>query len=295
MSETHVTGNGDQLPFTVLLPDSLQSVTLLYDTTSALVFALCDRVSVAGLDDSWDVAGTYLLLDRHGPDGSWGCYVGKAPSGMRTRVRQHVGGKDHWARALLIRRDTTYGFTSAHAGWLESKLYDVLAAAAETNLSNRNRPSDDTLPPYERAALESIVEPVRRVLRLLGHDADPPGDQQASPNIPGASNRFYGITMFQLIEAGLLERGENLISTNSVWPATATVGDDGSVQLGATGYKNPSGAASAVKKGLAANGWDFWAVQRSTGATTLATLRARLLTVHPRDDDDNATQSAVTA
>lgn len=268
---------GDQLPFTVLLPEDPTSPTLLYDTTSALAFALVDRASLTGLDDEWEEAGVYLLLDRHGADGSWGCYVGKGPSGIRSRVKQHVVAKDHWTRALLIRRDTTYGFTSAHAGWLESKLYDVLAAAASTLLHNGNRPSDDTLPPYERAALEATVEPVRRVLRLLGFDTDPPDDQPASPTAPAAKKSMYAVTMAELINAGLLSPGEVLTSTNSVWPATAIIESDGSVRLGPTSYKNPSGAASAVKQGGAANGWDFWAVERSTGSTRLATLRAHWL------------------
>jgi hypothetical protein len=271
-------GAADQLPLSVLLPDDPAAPALVYDTTAALAMAVVDRGAVAGLTADWDAPGVYVLLDRHDADGTWGCYVGKAPAGVRGRLTQHLKGKDHWARALLIRRDTTFGFNSAHVGWLEGRLYDLLNAAADTRLHNGNRPSDETLPPYERAALESIVPPIRRVLRLLGYDTETPDDQVTSrPVTKTRSNRFYGITVKQLLDAGLLTPGETLSSTNGVYPATAELCADGAVEYNGTPYPSPSKAASEAKGGLAANGWDFWAVERSTDRVSLATLRARWL------------------
>lgn len=271
-------GAADQLPLSVLLPDDPAAPALVYDTTAALAMAVVDRGAVAALTTDWDAPGVYVLLDRRDAEGAWGCYVGKAPAGVRGRLNQHLKGKDHWARALLIRRDTTFGFNSAHVGWLEGRLYDLLDAAAETRLHNGNRPSDETLPPYERAALESIVPPIRRVLRLLGYDTETPDDQVAvRPTGRTRSNRFYGITVKQLLDAGLLTAGETLTSTNGVYPATASLGPDGEVQYNGTAHPSPSNAARVVRGGLHANGWEFWAVQRSTGRVTLATLRARFL------------------
>lgn len=278
MTSPQPSAHDDQLPLSVLLPEGPAAPALIYDTTAALVMAVVDRPAVAALKaGDWDVPGVYVLLDRHDPDGTWGCYVGKAPGGVRTRLGQHLKAKDHWHRAVLIRRDTTFGFNSAHVGWLEGRLYDVLDAAADTRLHNANRPSDETLPPYERVALETIIPPIRRVLRLLGYDTDTPDDQSAPPPVKTSSNRFYGITVKQLLDAGLLAAGETLTSTNGLWPATAIVTPDGSVEFNGSPYPSPSKAASSAKNGMAANGWDFWAVQRPTGATTLATLRSRLL------------------
>ncbi|MGY1985391.1 hypothetical protein ACI792_04120 [Blastococcus sp. SYSU DS0669] len=155
-------GAADQLPLSVLLPDAPAAPALIYDSTAALAMAVVDRGAVAALTASWDVPGTYVLLDRHDSDGTWGSYVGKAPAGVRTRLGQHLKARDHWCRALLIRRDTTFRFNSAHVGWLEGRLYDLLDAAANTRLHNGNRPSDETLPPYERVALEGVVPPIRR-------------------------------------------------------------------------------------------------------------------------------------
>ena len=167
-------GAADQLPLSVLLPDDPGAPALIYDTTAALAMAVVDRGAVTELTGGWDAPGVYVLLDRHDSEGTWGCYVGKAPGGVRTRLGQHLRSRDHWCRALFIRRDTTFGFNSAHVGWLEGRLYDLHDAAADTRLHNGNRPSDETLPPYERAALESIVPPIRRVLRLLGYNTETP-------------------------------------------------------------------------------------------------------------------------
>lgn len=185
-----------------------------------------------------------------------------------------------------MRRDTTFGFNSAHVGWLEGRLYDLLDAAADTRLHNGNRPSDETLPPYERAALESIVPPVRRVLRLLGYNTDTTDDLAAGAAVPKArSTRFYGITVRQLVEAGLMVPGETLTSTYSAWPATAVVAEDGSVVVKGIPFPSPSKAAAAVKNG-AANGWDSWSVERPIGATSLATIRARWLDSASKADGD---------
>ena len=67
-----------------------------------------------------------------------------------------------------------------------------------------------------------------------------------------------------------------LVSTNGAWPASARIVTGGQIDLEGTVYPSPSAAAAAVKDGPA-NGWDFWAVESSTGRTTLATLRAQLL------------------
>ncbi|WP_422678089.1 hypothetical protein [Blastococcus brunescens] len=68
-----------------------------------------------------------------------------------------------------------------------------------------------------------------------------------------------------------------MTSTNSVYPATAALGPNGEVEYNGTSHPSPSNAARAVRGGLHANGWEFWAVDRPTGRVTLATLRARFL------------------
>lgn len=93
--------------------------------------------------------------------------------------------------------------------------------------------------------------------------------------------RFYGITLRDLIDDGLLPVGAVLVSTNATWPAEGVVTPVGGVTVQGNEYPSPSAAATAVKDGGAANGWDFWAVKGDTGSTTLATLRSRFLDVRP--------------
>ena len=267
----------DALPVTVLLPDTVSLPITLYDGGAALRMAIVERAGVQALTPDWDRPGVYVLLDRHESDGTWGAYVGKAPAGVRNRLLSHVAKKDHWHRALLISRDTTFGFNSAQVGWLEGRLYDLLNAAGDVTLHNGNRPSDETLPPHERLSLEAAVAPIRRVLRLIGHDPASPDDQPTPPGLLARkrTQRFYGMTVKDLIGAGLIAAGDTVVSTNGVWPATGTITVHGGVEVDGKPYPTPSAAAASVKGGAAVNGWDFWAVETDSGAVTLAALRAR--------------------
>lgn len=266
----------DSLPVTVLIPENSAVPIEIYDQHAALKVAVVERDGIGALADEWDTPGVYLLLDRHSPEGTWGVYAGKAPAGIRARLGSHVRNKDHWYRAILVRRDTTFGFNSAQVGFLEGRLYDLLQAAEDARLHNANRPSDETLPPYDRQMLELVVLPVTRVLRLLGHDPATADESTTSTTTARRSSRFFGITLGEIIDAGLLAEGTPLVSTNGAWPANATVAPGGEINVEGTIYPSPSAGAAAVKDGPA-NGWDFWAVDTETGRTTLATLRAQLL------------------
>jgi hypothetical protein len=66
----------------------------------------------------WCDPGIYVLV---ADDGSHSVYVGKSVD-LRSRVMQHKQKNAQvpgWARAVLIKRDTTNGFTSADVGYLE--------------------------------------------------------------------------------------------------------------------------------------------------------------------------------
>jgi hypothetical protein len=97
----------------------------------------------------------------------------------------------------VIQRDTTHGFNSAQVGWLEGRLYDLLDAAEDARLHNGNRPSDETLPSFERAMLEACVLPISRILRLIGYDPATADDTGTITTItrPRRTSRFYGITL----------------------------------------------------------------------------------------------------
>lgn len=274
--------DNDSLPITTLLPETASDPVVMYDTHAALRFALVERDSVKNLSASvWNQPGAYILLDLPSGDGSWGCYVGKAPAGVRARLLDHLLKKPAWRRALVIQRDTTYGFNSAQVAWLEGRLYDLLDAAEDARPSNGNRPSDETLPPYERASLENAVVPISRILRLIGYDpttADDTGKVTTTVTRSSKASRFYGISLKDVVDAGLLVAGTALVSTNNAWPASAVVNADGTMTIDGTKCPTPSAAANQAKGGVGtANGWEFWATDDGTGKTNLATYRARYL------------------
>ena len=266
----------DRLPFHVLVPADPAAPIDAYEQSAALQLAILDRTSVKSLTTEWDAPGVYVLLDRHAEDGSWGAYVGKAPAGIRARIKNHLTNKDHWYRAILIKRDTTHGFNSAHTAWLEGRLYDLLESATEARLHNAQRPGDDTLASYDLPMLESAVEPVARLLRLIGHDPSTASEQEAVA-VKGLKNTFHGVTIADLIAGGVLAGTETLTSTWGTVPATAQLRPDGQIEFDGTLYSALSGAASAARGGGAANGWAMWAITTPTGKIRLSTLRARFL------------------
>ena len=264
----------DSLTVTVLVPENAVSPIVVFDDNAALKAAIVARSAARHLTDEWDVAGLYILVDRCDADGGWGVYVGKAPSGIRDRIKSHLRNKDTWYRALLVRRDTTHGFNSAQIGWLEGRFYDLLKASDGARLSNKVRPGDETLAPYDRQALEMVLVSIQRLMRLLGHDPSSGDDTETSPGKGGSHH--YGVKLAQLVDAGLIEAGDVLVSTNGAWPARAKITSDARIAMDDELYETPSGAAGAAKNGPA-NGWDFWARQTPTGSVPLSTLRAELL------------------
>lgn len=265
-----------RLPFTVLLPDSWHEPLEIHDQMTALCMAIVEKDCVKHLDASWDRPGLYVLLDTPNPAGGFGVYVGKAPSGVRSRLSNHERGKA-WGRALLIRRDTGVGLSSAQVGWLEGDLYELLSACPRAVLSNSQKPGDDTLPPYELRILESFRDPINRVLRLLGYNtstADEEIQQVASARAPRRTPKFYGVSLEDLLNAGLVAVGDTLVSMQALYPATASVGEGGTVVLNGTSYPKPSAAAVAVR-GKETNGWDFWAVKGPTASHRLSAIRKR--------------------
>lgn len=275
----------DSLPLRVLVPENGLEPTIIYDESAALVMAVIDRDGVRRLDDTWDVPGVYVLLHVLDGDGFFGAYVGKAPNGLKARVSQHVTGKnskEFWSQALLVCRDTTHGFNSTQTGWLEGRIYQLLKESVNAQVSNQQTPTDDTLAPYYKTMLENCVVPISRVLRLLGFDpstADGNRVPSPSPRAKAKTAKYYGIDLKVLMQAGLLQLGERLISLVSAWPGEGEIVAPGGIRLGSNGvtYETPSAAGFAIKGGLATNGWSFWGVSREDSWIPLSTIREQYL------------------
>jgi len=263
--------NADQLPLTVLVPETIERPVEVFDRHAALRIAIVEYGGEKHISSEWESTGVYLLIGRLDENHEWTAYVGKATE-LLLRIRNHTHKK--WDRALLVRRDTTYGFNSADIGWLEGRLYEMLDTAENAKLVNKQKPGDETLPPYDKQMLEQVVLPVQRLLRLLGYDPSPRGDPDSPSKAQSKSNRYYGVELRQITEAGILAPGSTLTSTNGAWPAEARVTKNGKVEVHGKQHSSPSAAAQAVKGGGSANGWDFWAFTTPGGnRKTLALLR----------------------
>lgn len=88
------------------------------------------------------------------------------------RCGAHLLG-DEWDIAgdyILVDRVDADGYYGAYVGQAPAGLRSRLGN------HNGNHPNDETLPVYERIALEACAVPVSRELRLLGYSVDSPGE-----------------------------------------------------------------------------------------------------------------------
>ena len=264
-------------PFITLIPSSPLEPIVIYNEQAALRMALVEKDAVPVLDASWDRPGVYLLLYPVGVDGTFDLYVGKASTGgLRTRLLGHKTVKPGWIRALLITRDTTHGYHSAHVGWLEGRLWSLGKAAARARLVNGNQPGSENLPAFDRATLELAINPIRQVMNLLGYSLAPE-DEPAAAKPAGAKQQHYGIKVRDLLDAGLLSVGATLEFTWTGFEGTQAIVDQGGrLVIGNVAYATPSAAGVAVRGG-AVNGWEYWAVRDANkNLESLAELRVKL-------------------
>ena len=261
--------------FTVGVPEGTDGLIEIFEPSAALRMAVVERTQLRTIDEAdWQEPGVYILLYRHRKRNTWEGYVGKATA-LRSRVLYHGNDKDRgsWYRALLIRRDTTHGFNSAQIAWLESRLHRKLTSSAEASLLNKQEPGNESLPTDEHW-LENVAPAVLRVLQMLGHNPAAADDDGGRSTDASRTRRTSTVTVADLVAAKLLSDGEDLVSTNSRWPANGRVTKAGTISHEGQTYDSPSSAAQAAKKGGAVNGWEFWSVERAAGKVSLAELRA---------------------
>jgi hypothetical protein len=120
-----------------------------------------------GLDRSeTNQTGVYVLLGQT-KDGPL-AYVGEAED-MRTRLRQHVSGKEWWDTAILI---TTTGdmLHKAHVKYLESRLVEIARSVGNTPLENASTPPRSSLNEAAMANMESFLDTLKIVLPAIRVD-----------------------------------------------------------------------------------------------------------------------------
>ena len=110
--------------------------------------------------------------------------------------------------------------------------------------------------------------------------ADSPARRPSSAGPPAlsakGSKRHFGITVKDLLDAGLLTVGEQLATTRRGRGDRATVQPDGSIRVGNDTYASLSTAAKAVSGTTSEPGWEFWTVMRDGKRVVLFELRSEL-------------------
>jgi hypothetical protein len=90
--------------------------------------------------------------------------------------------------------------------------------------------------------------------------------------------RYYGVTIEDLLTAGLLRAGQTLNGERNGQQCTATVTGDGKIALSdGQVYETPSNAGAAALGVRACNGWRFWGTETSRGWVRLTRLRDEFL------------------
>jgi hypothetical protein len=226
-------------------------------------------------DNDWNDPGVYVLQTG---DGSGKIYVGKATR-LRQRIFDHRSSpRLEWVRAVLIKRDTSDGFTSADIGYLEGRLSAELDAVDSLTVVKGKTDKDSTLSRHMMASLDALLPSMVAAVRLSGvdvfKDADLPetgdssglADKRNVASIPGSVANLLG--------AGLLQAGSSLHLTRGGRREQATVTGDGEIIVNGVAYASPSRAAKEAIGGMAANGWEDWRVGSPAGPT-LSTLRSQ--------------------
>jgi len=282
-----------QTPYRVTIPHSLNGPLEICADNSVVRMAVVERACAARLPDIWDTTGVYLLLDHLDAAGKWGAYVGKAaPGTLRKRLGNHLRAREHWYRALLIRRDTESPFHTSQVGWLEGRLYDILAEAELVQLRNGNRPQDHTMHVDDQASMLGYLPPILGALHLIGHNLTPPAATRRSPRSRTAGSlppyaldtsgrdarrtkKHSEVSLADLMEQGMVQPGAELVSVSRLHPAKAKLTADARIEYEAIAYSKPSSAGHAVT-GYSVNGWTFWEVETPRGPRLLSALRQEL-------------------
>jgi len=236
--------------------------------------------------DDWNVPGVYVLMTT---DGSGIVYVGKSVK-LRGRISTHNSDPQiDWQRALVVKRDTSHGFTSADVGYLEGRLAAELAAIPGITVHRGKEDRDDTLPRHMELSLDELLGSILSAARLAGLDVHKPADlpeddeiaeepitdsvsQPATPAVRKRRQRKKA-KLPELVAAGLISAGTELHLNQGGTTATGTVSTQGEIVVDGVAYNSVSTAAQTALNNareetahvLSSNGWTTWHIGSPTG------------------------------
>jgi uncharacterized protein with ParB-like and HNH nuclease domain len=106
-------------------------------------------------------------------------------------------------------------------------------------------------------------------------------DDVARPSAEDIQHRFYGVSLRDLLDAGLLRSGQALVGIRNGVSCAATVTSDGQVELeDGTREESPSTAGAKALNTTSCNGWNFWQTDTSRGRVRLTRIRDDFIEHH---------------
>jgi hypothetical protein len=121
--------------------------------------------------------------------------------------------------------------------------------------------------PHSSAALAALRS-CRDLSAVVENFSDEPG--------VGAIARPEAHTVSDLINAGSLKAGVELVGVGVFGEEVALLLPDGGFELGTRSYATPTSAARAVTGSADVDGWDFWHVVVASGRISLTQIRREL-------------------
>jgi hypothetical protein len=185
----------------------------------------------------------------------WGVYRNSKWISLDEVRAHYIAQKELYERSLFT--DTSVSFEDSHQ--MNRNSWDEYASALEEDSLVDSGPTKDAHT-KERQALFNAIS-----VNILSHkttDTDP------------SRHLDSRVKIYELVDAGLLEEGMVIVSTDTRYPVEATIANGG-IAFNNNIYPDPRIAGKYARRTFEPdaaapdNGWEFWAVHQPDGQTVL--------------------------
>lgn len=281
----------NEIPLTVMISTERKTkgVVSVFDNVAAIKAIKVSKERLNTIPDEWKIGCGFYFLVSDIADGHFHAYVGKATqNNFYSRLSSHRREKDNWDYAFLFQRDTSNGLNSTQASYVEGEIYKLIAKTEEIDMLNSQTAGDKTLADHELFYMNQIVKSSLRILDIFGYHV-------GTKEEPKKRSSYYGVSIKQLVNTGLLIPGEKIVPALEKYPAdNAILGETGIIVN--TDEQSPSASANHAyqtltgKETSSVNGWDFWGVKRETVTIPLHSLREDYLRDKKLYEESNLTE-----
>jgi hypothetical protein len=272
----------DDIPLTVMLSTEKKTRGLVsvFDDVAAIKAIKVSRARLSSIPDEWKTGcGFYILVSDIVGD-NFHAYVGKATqNNFYARLSAHRREKENWSYAFLFQRDTSNGLNSTQASYAEGVIHKILNDCSWISVINNQTAGDKTLADHEVFYMNQVVKSAMRILNIFGYVVDEEVDTEKKKEDTGKT--YYGVSIANLIKAGIIHEGEQVMSVMDKYPAEAIVGAKGIIFNGIE--LAPSSSALEARKVIdpsfpgTVNGWTFWGLFRNQTWMPISEFREHYL------------------